>query len=808
MRNLLQDVRYGARILRKSPSFAVFSILIMAGGIGATVAMFSVINAVLLQSLRYQTPGQLVIVTGGSTPVRYDEIKAGARSYTKIGAYADITEDIALSGVVQPEVLKGARVSANFLRILGVNTLVGRGFTEEDDKVGAPGVVLISAELWQRRFARDSGIVGQTFMLAGAPHTIIGVLPPGFQFPFSGLDLWVAKPDELAMINPASRPFSPTLAVFARMKPSVSLREASAELAVLNRQYTAAHPGMLDAKADQTAHVQFLKEQLISDVRPKLWLLFGAVGLVLLIACANIGGLFLARAASRTREFATRLAIGASRARVFRQVLIESFLVTSLGGTLGIIFAGFIVKLLKTSSFFDLPRANEIQIDHTVLGVALLLSVGSGILFGFVPAFAASKPNLNQAFRGGHEIVGSFGMGKMRRLSPRSLLVFAQITLSITLLIGAVLLMKSFAHLYRADPGFQPAQILTMRIALPPSRYDTQEKRAAFFADLTHRTESLPGVRSASITFTLPMTGWSGMPVQLAKGAVLPLNQRPIAIFQLISPHYLHTLGISLKRGRAFTEHDDPQSNPVVIIDESLARRLFPDYPKGSSPIGQQVLLGRNPRPHEIVGVTRNVYQSGKDQELRPGFYVPLAQNSAQTAMLAVKTVGDPLLQANAIRNRVFSIDPAQPVSDVKTMDDIVKESQGQVHLMMRLLSSFAASATCLTLLGLYAMISYSVIQRTKEIGIRQALGAQRNNILAIILRQAFGISLAGVLVGLCVAFGLTRLLRDFLFHIRPTDPATFALVAFLFLLVALAASYFPAHHAAKVEPMEALRYE
>ncbi len=808
MTGFTHDLRYAIRQLRKSPGFAVFAIPIMAVGIGAAVAMFSIIDAVLLQPLRYPQPGQLVVVTGGSTPVRYDEIKTAARSYSDIGAYCVVSEDMALSEVGQPEVLKGARVSANFLRVLGVNPLLGRGFANEDDKPGAPGVALISAELWQRRFARDPKVIGQTVTLAGSPHTITGILPPGFQFPFADLDVWVAKPSEEAMIDPPSRPFSPTLAVFARLKPSVSRHQASTELTVLNRQYAAAHPGMLDAKPDPTAHIDSLKEELVSDVRPKLWLLFGAVGLVLLIACANIAGLLLARAAARAREFATRAAIGAGRARIFRQLLAESFLFTSAGGTLGVLLAAFSLRLVRSASFFDLPRANEIHVDTSVLGFALLLSIGSAIFFGLFPALASSRPNLTSILRGGQEIPDSSSLSKIGKFSSRTFLVAAQITLSIILLIGAALLIESFAHLYRADPGFQPSHVLTMRIALPPSRYATQEKRAAFFADLTQRAESLPGVRSASLTLTLPMTGFAGMPVQLAKGAVLPLNQRPIATVQLITPDYFHTLGIPLKRGRPFGERDNSSSNPVVIIDESLAHRLLPDYPKGTDPLGKQMLVGRDTHPHEIVGVATNVCQAGKDQALRPGFYLPAAQSSTQTAMLAVKTVGDPLLLANAIRSQIFSIDPAQPVSDVKTMDDIVEESEGQVHLMMRLLSSFAATAVFLALLGLYATISYSVIRRTKEIGIRQALGAQRGDILSLILRQALGVSVAGIFFGLAAAFWLTRLLKDFLFEIRPTDPATFAVVTFLFVVIALIASYLPARRAAKIEPMEALRYE
>ncbi len=813
MTGLFQDLRYTIRQLRQSPGFALFAILIMALGIGATVAMFSVINAVLLKPLQYRQPNQLILVSGGFTPVRFEELKATARSYSELAAYACVPEDMALSGIEQPEVLKGARVSANFLHILGIGPAQGRSFLPEEDKPGAPGVALISAQLWQRRFAGDRRIIGQTVTLAGSPHTIIGVMPPGFQFPFAGLDVWVAKPTEQAMIDPGSRPFSPTLAVLGRLQSSLNIRQAEAELTVLNRQYAAAHPAMLDAKPDSPEHLLPLKEDLISDIRPKLWMLLGSVVLVLLIVCANIGSLLLARATSRAREFAVRAAIGAGRGRIVRQLLAESVLLASVGGALGITLAGLSLRLVRNVTFVDisralLPRAGDIRMDGGVMGFALLLSLGTGVLFGLVPAFAASRPNLTGVLRGSPDVPGAPGSSRFLRLGFRGLLVIGQVSLSITLLIGAALLIESLAHLYRADPGFQPSHLLTMRIALPPARYDTQGKRAAFFADLVQRAESLPGVRAAAVTLTLPMTGFAGMPVQLAKGPLLRLNQRPIGTVQLITPDYFRTLGIAVKRGRPFTGHDDAHSTPVVIIDESLARRLWPEYPNGLDPIGQQMLIGRDPHPHEIVGVAANVSQAGKDQQLRPGFYLPCAQSSTQTAMLAVRTERNPLLLAAAIRNQVFAIDPAQPVSDVRTMDDIVAESEGQVRLMMRLLGAFAGAAALLAVIGLYGVISYSTAQRTKELGIRSALGAQRRGIISLVVRQGFSLSVAGVLLGVCAALALTRLLKDLLFQVRPTDPATFIAVSVLFVLVALAASYVPARRAAKVEPMEALRYE
>lgn len=768
-----QDLRYALRTMRKSPAFSVAVVLTVALGIGANTAMFSVIRAVLLKPLGYRDPDRIVLVAEGVTPIRFEELKAASQSYTEVGALAGGQEDMALSGIADPEVLRGARVSANFLHLLGVNPLLGRSFLPEEDKPGAPAVVIISAALWERRFGGDPLIVGKTVTLAGAPHTIIGVLPHGFRFPFS--DVWVTRPSEWSVIPAQGRPLSPILSVFGRLRPQVGVRQATAELAVLNRQYATAHLGMLDTKPDSPDLVRPFKDAMVSDVRSELWMLFGAVGFVLLIVCANIASLLLARATSRAREFAVRAAIGAGRGRIIGQLLAESILLASVGGAWGVVVAACSLSSLRSMTFVDLPRAGEIRMDSMVLGFAVALSVVTGVLFGLVPALAASRPDLAGVLRGSGEAPSTAGSRARLRFGPRGLLVVGQVALSVVLLIGATLLIESLARVCRVDPGFQTSHLLTMNIALSPTRYDTDEKRATFYEELVQHAESLPGVRSAAVTLTLPMTdGWMGSPVQLAGTAPMKLNERPIGVIQDITPAYFRTLKIALKRGRKFTAHDNAQSVPVVIINENLARLFWPQYPSGPDPIGQHILIGASPQPTEIVGIAPNVRQYGRDDNPKPEVYFPCAQKPPQSAMLAIRTDGEPQLFANAVRSQVLAIDRDQPVSAVATMEELVEASEGQLRLMMTLLGIFAGAATLIAVVGLYGVIAYSVAQRTKEMGIRRALGAQRGDILSLVIGQGLRLALGGVFFGICGAFVVTRVLQDLLFKVSATDPVTF----------------------------------
>jgi len=447
--------------------------------------------------------------------------------------------------------------------------------------------------------------------------------------------------------------------------------------------------------------------------------------------------------------------------------------------------------------------------DPTVLGFSVALSVVTGVLFGLVPSLAASRPDLAAVLRGSREAASAAGSKTMLRFGARGLLVVGQVALSIVLLIGATLLIKSLARVYRVDPGFRISNLLTMNIALSPTHYDTDGKKATFYEELVEHAESLPGVRSAAVTLTLPMTDtWVGQPVQLAGTPSLRLNERPIGVIQNITPEYFRTLAIALKRGREFSAQEDARSVPVVIVNENLARLFWPRYPSGPDPIGQHILIGSSPQPVEIVGISANVRQTGRDQNPRPEVFLPCAQKPPRSAMLAVRTNGDPLLLANAVRSQVLAMDRDQPVSAVASMDQLVEASEGQLRLVMTLLGTFAGSAALLAAVGLYGVISYSVAQRTKEIGIRRALGAPRSDILSLMVGQVVSLALAGVLLGIGGAFALTRLLSDLLFQVSATDPATFVGISILFVLVGVSASYMPARRAANIDPMAALRYE
>src|SRR5579863_2735141 len=795
-----QDLLYALRTMRKNRVFTATAVLTLALGIGGNTAMFTVIRSVLLKPLAYPDPDRVVQISGGATSVRFEQIRAEARSYADVGAYRGGLQNITLSGGAEPEVLKGASVSANFLSILEVEPLLGRSFRPEEDSAAGPRVAMISAELWRRRFDGDQGILGKTATLAATPYTIVGVLPTGFQFPFPDADVWIARPTE--SINT----LSPVLAVFGRLNPGVDLKQATAELAVLNQHYRTAHPGMLDGKPNTVEQVTPLRDRLVASVRFLLWMLFGAVAFVLLIACANVASLLLARAASRSREFAVRAAIGASRGRLIRQLLAESVVLAVAGGALGVLLARWSLIGIAHMSALDLPRAGEIQLDGLVLGFAVLLSIGTGVLFGLVPSLGASRPDLAAVLRASGEAAGSTGKKRVALgISARGALVIGQVALSMVLLIGAALLMQSLARLYGVSPGFNPSHLLALRISLPPSRYDTGQKQAAFFDELARRVQVLPGVRSAAATWTLPFMGFARTPVQLANQPPQPLNQRPLALIQDVTPAYFRTLEIPLKRGREFSERDDAGAPPAAIITESLARVLWPAYPNGLDPVGQRILVGSKADPVEIVGVVADIHQA-LEVDPWPGVFRPFDQNPFAASSFAVRTAGDPLQFVHAVSDQVRAIDPDQPASEFKTMEDLMEAEGGQRRVILTLLGCFAGAALLLAVIGIYGVIAYSVAQRTQEVGIRRALGARHEDILRLVIGQGVALTLAGVALGIGGALALTRVMASLLFQTSTTDPAAFAGIAILFVIVALVASYIPARRATRIDPMSALR--
>ncbi|HKD78418.1 MAG TPA: ABC transporter permease [Candidatus Angelobacter sp.] len=804
------DIRYALRQFGRNRGFALTVILTASLGIGLNTAMFSVIRGVLLEPLGYHDPDRLVVFANGATPVRFEETLSSARSYDGLGAYMNGMESLACSGEGEPEVLSGARVSANFLDILAVPPLRGRSFLPDEDKPGAPPVAMISEELWQRRFAGTPSIAGRSITLAGTGYAIVGVLPAKFQFPFPAADVWLPRPSEALAMDPRSRPLSPILRMFGRLKPGVDLAQADAELLVIDRQYDLAHPGMLDSNMAVARrmnrppeHVERLKDRLVSDVRLKLWLLFGAVGLVLMIVCANIASLLLARATARSHEFAVRAAIGASRRAIIAQLLSESALLSITGGMLGVALAELSVKTLRGMTLLDLPRSAEIRIDGPVLLFAVVLSLLAGLVFGLAPALSASRPDLAGVLRGRGLTASVSGP---LRFPPRSLLVVAQVALSTVLLVSAALLIESLARVYRVDPGFQVSHLLTMRLTPSPVRYDTTQKRAAFYQSLIDQISSLPGVSSAAISRTLPLTGWAAAPIHVIGRAEMKLNERPVAIVQNVSSQYFQTMKIPLRRGRNFAAADDAGAERVAIIDETLARQFWPQYPAAPDPIGQQVLIGAHSPPTKIVGIVADTRQAGLTEPSTSGIYLAAAQQPPETAGLAIRVQGEPFALVNSVRRRILALDPDQPVSEVASMDQVVEASEGDLRAMMTLLEVFAGVATIIAVIGLYGVISYSVAQRTKEIGIRRALGAQRGNIFALIVGNGLRLALAGVLLGLGGALIFARLLQGLLFHISSADPLTYIGIAFLFAVIALAASYVPARRAAGIDPLTTLR--
>ncbi len=579
-----QDARFAFRTLRKNSTFAAVAILIVALGIGANTAMFTVIHAVLWKPLAYPDPDRFVHISGGATPTRFAEMKAAAHSFTDLAAFAG-TEDITLAAGGEPEVLAGVRISASFLRILGVEPLLGRGFLPQEDSAGGAPVTMISFELWQRRFGGDPHIVGKTATLAATPHTIIGVLPSHFHFLFSNVDVWMTAPQETPLIPPRSRALSPYLSVFGRLNPGVSFEQANAEMTVIRRQYAQAHPAMLDAKPKMPEEITPMRDDLVRNVRSMLWLLFGAVGFVLLIACGNLASLLLARATVRSREFAVRSALGAARTRLIGQLLVESLVLAVAGGVLGALLAVWSLRAIPHLTVFQLPRSGEIGLGWALLGFACLLSVATGVLFGLAPSLSASRPDLMGVLRSSAASGnGGSSRGVLAGVHLRSLLSVGQVALSIVLLIGAALLMESVAHLRAVDLGFNPSHLLTLRVSLPPVRYDTDLKKTSFFLELVRNVSALPGVKAATAALSLPMTSYPGTPVQDAAKPPLRLNERPIAKILPVSPGYFHTMGIPLKRGREFTEHDKDDTERVAIIDDNLAHHFWPEYPAGLEP--------------------------------------------------------------------------------------------------------------------------------------------------------------------------------------------------------------------------------
>src|SRR5271157_118833 len=814
--DFFMDVRYGLRVLRRNPGFAATAILTLALGIGATTAIFSVVDTVMFKPLPFPTADRLVRVrsviaaTGHGAVASYpDYLDWRARNHVFESMAVFRTNDFTLIGPREPLHLQGAVVSAQVFSLLGVTPALGRSFLpEEDNPAAAAGAdpVILSYVLWQREFGADASVLGRTLQLGDQPFTVVGVMPPAFHFPILGepVELWTtiavdARGGANAM---AAQRGAHYLDVIGLLKPGVKLQRAQAEMAAiasaLNKQYPENKP--------RTVGIVPEVEGLIGPIRTPLLVLLAAVGCVLLIVCVNVANLLLARATERHKEMALRAALGASRRRAIRQLLTESVGLGLLGGGLGLALAVASLRVLVRLIPADIPRLTAIGLDARLLCFALLISLAAGILFGLAPALRVAKMSLTESL---NETGRGSGSGGKEHSGLRSALVVSEVSLAVVLLLGAGLLIQSFLRLIRVDPGFDPHHVLTFQLDTPAEKQGAQVP--AFFRDVVTQISALPGVSSASAVASLPLTGDNISSSIEIEGEPTPMGSRPSADFNAVEPNYFRTLGISLVAGRDFTERDDSKSTPVVIVNRTLAQRFFPNQ----DPIGKHVRPGigngygpGEPPMREIVGVIGDVKQSDLGSEAAPEVYAPLAQSPFYTMLMVVRTANDPRSLVEAARRQVASLDRNTPIYHAETLDQYFSESVAVPRFISLLLAGFAGVALLLACLGIYGVIAYIVVRRTREIGIRMALGARKGDVLRMVIGEGLRPALTGVVIGIIGALKLTRLLSGLLYGVKPTDPVTFAAVALILTGVALLASYIPARRATNVDPTVALRYE
>jgi putative ABC transport system permease protein len=809
---MIQDLRFGLRMLLKHPGFTLIAVVTLALGIGANTAIFSVVNAVLLRQLPYADPERLVVLwererdIGQESPSysNFLDWQAQSQSFERM-AMARF-DSVNLVGVGEPERLICRQVSANYFSTLGVRPQLGRAFTPEEDRAGANPVVVISHSLWQRRFGADAEIIGKPLTLSDKPFTVIGVLPPDFQFYFP-VDVFVSinltMPERLKQ----ERGEHGGITAVARLKPGVTQEQASAEMeniAVnLERQYP---------KTNTTNRVflRSIREDQVGSVKSSLLLLFGAAGFVLLIACANVANLLLARAAARQKEMALRAALGATRSRALRQLLTESLLLAAAGGSLGLLLAAWGKSMLVSPIAGNLPWINELPLDGAVLLFAVSASLLTGVVFGLLPALRLSQPKLTEALKEGNRGAGG------ARATMRGGVVVAEVALALLLLVGAGLMLRSFALLNRIDTGFRPQNLLTMITQLSPTRYADAAKARGFYDELQRRVQSLPGVQAVAFSSRVPLQGFNATTIFLEGQSHNSYSEGHLSVYSIVSPDYFRAMGVTLLKGRLLTAQDTTSSGGMVaVIDENMARDLF----AGKDPIGQVMFLDKGAVRVQIVGVVNHIrhqsYDAEEQAKVKYQFYASLAQTPDQyvsqvmsSLYLIVRADHDPAGLIAAVRAQVYEMDREQLVYNARTMDQIIAGTISQRRLMMFLLVLFAVIAMTLAVIGIYGVISYAVAQRTHEIGVRLALGAKTGDVLKLVIGQGMKLALGGVAIGLLAALALTRLLAEILYGVSPTDPGAFVAVPIILTSVALAACYLPARRAAKVDPMAALRQE
>jgi len=816
---LLQDIRYGMRMLRKSPAFTVIALITLALGIGANTAIFSIVNAVLLRPLPFPESDRLMFLTSAferqpnvarpfavSYPDFFDW-RAQAKSFAGMASYHG--DSFTLTGLEQPLHVTGATVSGDFFSVLATQPFLGRGFTRDEEKPGTR-VVVLSHELWQSVFHGDRNIVGRAITMDKQSYTVVGVMPAGFVFPMNTDPprLWRTFAPEAETSDPKEPPTTAGrgahfLQVVARLKPGVSIEQAREEMNVTARALAAQYPDT-NKKFPSVRLVSEL-EYLVGDTRPRLVMLLVFVGVVLLIASLNVANLLLVRASKRSREIAVRAALGAKQLRVVRQMLTESVVLAAGGAALAIPIAHWSLQVFIKLNADNLPRIQNAGLDLTVLGFTVAIALVTSVVFGLVPALRASKPNLTEFLKEGR---GTTGGSSHQRL--RGALIVVETTFGIMLLVGAGLLLRSFQRLLSVDPGMDPRSVLTLTFDLPEKKYGEQQQ-VDFYRQLLERTGTLPGVVSAAAVTPLPLSGNNAMISFQIQGREVPKSETPSADIKVVSPGYFRTLSIPLISGRDFNDHDDAKSPGVVIVNQEFARRYFPN----ENPIGKRITPGATnhgePQPREIVGVVGNVKGRRLDSDTVTEYYIPDSQLNFGSMTVCLRTSVDPHTLTPAVRSVVSSMDPDLPLYDIKTMEEYLATSVATPRFHAMLLETFAGLALLLTAVGLYGVIAYAVAQRTHEIGVRITLGATRSTVLRMVLKSGLQLTAIGVALGVALSLVAARYLTSLsslLFGVKPTDALTFGAVIVIVTLVSLLACYIPAYRASKVDPMVALRYE
>ncbi len=807
MGDLAQDLTYGLRALRRSPGFSVVAILTIALGIGATTAIFSVISGVVLRPLPYVEPDRIVMVWMDNTR---QGIEKDIHSYPNFNDYRSqntVLSDMAgfgnasltLTGGDEPQRIRGASAEASLFRVLRATPAIGRVFTSEEEETGNDGVIVLSHGLWERAFGGDRGVVGTTAQVNGRPRTVIGVMPPDFAFPAKDTEAWVPL-----VVGPQTRESRNSfwLSAVGRLQPGVTLERAEADLATIANRIAQEYP----SQQGYGANLVTLPDEVVGGtLRTALWVMMGAVMAVLLIACANVANLLLSRAAAREREIGVRVALGASRARVVRQLLTESVLLGLIGGVAGVIVAWVGLRVLMRLAPADLPRIDEVSLDPMMLGIALLLSVVTGLAFGLVPALQSSRTAVSAAMREG----GRGGTTGKQGQRLRRVLVGAQLTMVVVLLTAAGLMIRSFIELQRVDLGFQPANLLTMRLQPSAARYDSAATLRAFYGELFERTRALPGVQDVAAITDIFLSETPNSTGFVVEGQPLvPDAERVETPVDAVTPNYFQVMGIPLVRGRAFTDQDRTGAPVVAIINEEMASRYWP----AEDAIGKRFKFGDDPESAQpwmtVVGVVSDMRRTGFDRPVRYETFLPHAQFTARTMTLVVRTVGEPGQMAGPVRQAVRTIDPDQPVFEVGTMDEMLSGMIAQRRFSMALIATFASLALVLALVGVYGVTSYLVAQRTREIGVRLALGADPRSVVGMVVRQGMVVAAVALALGVASALALTRLMAGLLYGVSSTDLPTFAAVVALLAAVTAVANWLPARRAARVDLSFALRGE